>query len=150
MKRFVSVLICFLIVLPLCGCDSQLKKTDEAALPFVKAMLNRDVEGMKTYLHPDYIETALPDDAFYKELTDKHFFAIGNELTSLTAVGKNYVTETDIEGDLIQCQYVIMTNELYYNVELMMLENETGFGIIAVSAELNTTPDLYKQSNKGE
>lgn len=146
MKKSALILICFSLIISLFGCNSDMERTDELAVPFVEAMLKGDENGMKNYIHPDYTESAMPDEDFYSNLESNHFFTMGNDLTMLTAIGKNYVEDTEIEGELIQCLYVIMSNELYYNVELMILDNDNGYGVIAVSVSLNTEPRLYAQS----
>lgn len=147
MKRVLILTLAFLILFSFAGCSDDNSKTDEIAVPFVKAMLLRDNGGMSDYLHPDYKESALPDDKFYDSLSENHFFSAGNELDGLTAVDKNYVTDTGVDGTLMKCNYLIRTNELLYDVELMILENDNGYGIVAVSMKMNTEIDYFNGSN---
>ena len=144
MKRIFLILLCISLTLSLFGCNSAQKKSDELAVPFVKALLLRDEEAMKQYLHPDYMETALPNDDFYKTLEEKHFFSLGNDLTYLTATNKQEIENTEIDGYLLQCDYLIMSNEVYYDVGLIILDNDSGYGVIAVSMNFSTNPELYK------
>ena len=144
MKRLISLLISVITVFSLFGCNSDLEKSDELAVPFVEALLLRDEDAMKEYIHPDYLEEAVPDDTFYQRLEKEHFFKIGNPLTQLTAIEKERVKETELDGDLLKCSYVIVCSELYYDVVLMILDNDNGYGIIAVSMNMNTNPEMYK------
>ena len=132
------------IAFTLFGCNSAQKKSDELAVPFVKALLLDNQEAMKEYIHPDYMEKALPDGEFYKTLEEKHFFSKGNDLTYLTAVNKQEIENAEVDGYLLQCDYRIMSNEVYYDVSLMILDNDGGYGVIAVSMNLSTDPELYK------
>ncbi len=144
MKKAFVFLVCFILMLSLFGCNSDLKRSDELAVPFIKALLLRDEDGMKEYIHPDYIEEALPNDEFYTRLEKEHFFTIGNDLTYLTAVSKQDINNTEIDGKLLNCVYLIMSNEAYYDVNMIVLDNDNGYGVIAVSVNLNTDPNLYK------
>lgn len=146
MKKALLFLLCGIILFSFCSCNSALKRSDELAVPFIKALLLRDNEGMAEYIHPDYTDEALPDDAFYTRLEKEHFFTIGNELTYLTAVSKQNVENTEIKGKLLNCVYLIMSNEAYYDVNLLVLDNDNGYGVIAVSVSLNTDPSLYVAS----
>ena len=150
MKRSISILLCCIIMLSLCSCNSALKRSDELAVPFVKAFLLRDEAGMKEFIHPDYIDEALPDDEFYSRLEKDHFFTIGNDLTYLTAVSKQNIENTEIQGELLNCVYLIMSNEAYYDVNLVILDNDKGYGVIAVSVNLNTNPLLYQAEGEQE
>ncbi len=146
MKRLFLLILSFVLAFSLCGCGEstdELEKTDELAVPFTEALLLGDTEKMKEYIHPDYMESALPDEEFYAYLAENHFFSLGNKLTSLSATAKTYINETSMEGTLLDCAYLIMTNELYYDLSLMILDNERGYGVIAVSMNLNTNVDLY-------
>lgn len=138
MKRTVSiVLILLTLSVIFCGCaDKNVKKADETASAFLEALLLRNEEGMKQYIHPDYTEKALPDDEFYKSL-EEQFLPVGNKLDALEAGEKNYVENTDIDGTVLQCKYIIRANELFYNVELMIVDNDNGYGVAAVSMEIN-------------
>ncbi|MBE6692777.1 MAG: hypothetical protein E7586_05610 [Ruminococcaceae bacterium] len=146
MKKALLFLLCGIILFSFCSCNSALKRSDELAVPFIKALLLRDNEGMAEYIHPDYTDEALPDDEFYSRLEKEHFFTIGNELTYLTAVSKQNVENTEIKGKLLNCVYLIMSNEAYYDVNLLVLDNDNGYGVIAVSVSLNTDPSLYVAS----
>ncbi len=143
MKKQLLILLCFCLLFSLFGCKSDLEKTDEYAVPFVEAMLLRDEDGMKEYLHPDYIEKALPDDGFYDDLAKNHFFTEGNGLTQLTAMDKKRIEDTEIDGKLLECNYRIVSNEAYYDVNLVFLDNDNGYGIIAVSMTICLEPELY-------
>lgn len=147
MKKILVLLTAFTILFCFTSCGGDNQKADETAYPFIEAMLERNDENMKQYLHPDYVETALPNDDFYKSLENAHFFSVGNTLDALEAAGKKNVEDTSFEGNLMQCSYLIRSNELFYDVTLMMLDNESGYGIVAVSVELNTEALYYAISN---
>ncbi len=146
MKKLISFTLTILLIFSLSGCNKDNQKADECAASFVEAMLLRDEKAMTEYAHPDYIEEAIPDDDFYIELEKNHFFTLGNELTAISAMEKSYVNDTSIDGTLMECIYVVRTNELFYDVELMILDNDKGYGVIAISAKLNTNPEFYGQS----
>ncbi len=148
MKKYILVLISLLLAFSLFGCNSDNEKTDEIAVPFVKALLLKDYSAMEAYIHPDYKETALPNEEFYNNLSKNHFFTAGNELDALEAVDKNYINDTSFEGTLMKCDYLIRSNELLYDVELMILENESGYGIVAVSMKLNTDINYFENAGK--
>ncbi len=148
MKRILSLSLIFILIFSLSACNKDIKKADETAAEFIEAMLLIDEKTMRRYAHPDYLEKAVPDEDFYKELSENHFFSVGHELTAISAMAKNYVNDTSIEGALMECIYVIRTNELFYDVTLMILEDDKGYGVISVSAKLNTDPTLYDQSAK--
>lgn len=147
MKRFLTVVLAIIMLFALVSCGGDNQKADETAYPFIEAMLLRDNDAMKQYLHPDYVDTALPNDDFYKSLEENHFFTIGHKLDALEASGKKNVEDTSFEGSLMQCIYLIRSNELFYDVTLMILDNENGYGIVAVSVELNTEALYYAISN---
>ena len=138
MKKFVSiVLILAVSAATFFGCaNNEFKKADDTAAGYIEALLLRNEDGMKTFVHPDYISEAIPDDEFYKSL-EEQFLPVGNKLDALEAGEKNYVENTNIEGTVLQCKYIIRTNELFYNVELMIVDNDNGYGVAAVSMEIN-------------
>lgn len=143
MKRVFSFILIITMLFSLVACNNDNERTDEIALPFIKAMLLRDNGEMSNYLHPDYKESALPDDDFYKNLSENHFLTVGNQLDALNAMDKKYVTDTSFDGQLMECDYLIRTNELLYDVKLMILENDNGYGVVAVSMKLNTTVNYF-------
>ena len=149
MKRFLAFILTITLLFSLVSCGGDNQKADETAYPFIEAMLVRNNDAMKQYLHPDYIETALPNDIFYKSLEDNHFFTVGHSLDALEASGKKNVEDTSFDGSLMQCIYLIRSNELFYDVTLMILDNENGYGIVAVSVSLNTEA-LYFAISNGE
>ncbi len=143
MKKVLSFILVIITLFSLVSCNSDNKKTDEIALPFIKAMLLRDNDEMSNYLHPDYKESALPNDDFYTDLSKNHFLTVGNQLDGLNAIDKKYINDTSFQGQLMECDYLIRTNELLYDVKLMILENDKGYGIVAVSMKLNTTVNYF-------
>jgi hypothetical protein len=48
----------------------------------------------------------------------------------------------------LKCTYVARVNELFYTVELIVLENDNGYGIVSVAMVLNTELDYYYQGEK--
>ncbi len=142
MKKILTVLTALILVVTLCGCESNFERADEAAMGFIKAMLLRDEDGMKDFIHPDYKKTAVPDDEFYKAL-ETQYFEIGHTLDALDSATKTYMEDTSIDGEVLQCGYVARVNELFYNVELIILENDNGYGVISVAMALNTDINYY-------
>ncbi len=138
MKKYIALILLFFVVSALaCGCtNGEFKKADDTAAGYIEALLVRNEDGMKNFIHPDYKSEAIPNDDFYKSLEDQ-FLPIGNKLDALEAGEKNYVENTDIEGTVLQCKYIIRANELFYNVELMIVDNDNGYGVAAVSMEIN-------------
>lgn len=148
MKRFLSFFIALLLVFALGGCQSDYKKADELSIDFIKALLMRDEDEMKRYLHPDFVKSALPDDEFYKELEENAYFTVGNELDALDSTMKTYLDDTSLDGTVLECCYVARTNEVFYNFEILILENESGYGIISVAAALNRDPNYYQMGQE--
>ena len=91
---------------------------------------------MKKLIHPDFTDTAMPTDDFYKSLEDEHYFTIGNSLTAIEGT-INYIENTALEGTVMSCNYVIRTNELFYNVDLIIVDNENGYGVVSVNMVFN-------------
>lgn len=145
MKKLFLVLICFILVLSMFSCGSDNEQANEYSRGFISAMLMRDEAEMEKYLHPDFAEKAMPDDDFYNSIEENYFFTVGNELTAMFAIGESDFAEgvNDIEGEQTVYKYTIFTNELYYDVDLRILENDNGYGIVGFSFALNTNPDLY-------
>ncbi len=139
MKRFLIVLIALALLLPLASCTESYEAADEYANKFITALLIRDEAEMKKYLHPDHTETAMPDDAFYQTL-ENQYLTVGHPLTNLSGVGKAKIK--DMDGAL-RCSYIARVNELFYTVELIILDNENGYGIVSVAMVLNTELDYY-------
>lgn len=134
-------------MLPLCACTESYERADEYANKFITALLLRDEEAMKQYLHPDYASESLPDDKFYETL-EKQFLTIGHPLTNLSGVGKSKIK--DMDEDMMRCTYIARVNELFYTVELIILDNDNGYGIVSVAMVLNTELDYYYQESMGE
>ena len=144
MKKILSFLLSLLMVFGLCACQSSYKKADELSVEFIKAFLVRDEEKMKQCLHPDYIDSALPDDEFYNELIENACFSIGNTLDGLDSTMKTYLDDESLDGNALECCYVARSNEAFYNFEIIILENDNGYGIVSVAAALNRDPKYYK------
>ncbi len=138
MKKHIALVLLLAVISALaCGCaNGEFKKADDTAAGYIEALLVRNEDGMKNYIHPDYTSDAIPNDEFYKSL-EEQFLPIGNNLDALESGEKNYVENTDIEGTVLQCKYIIRANELFYNVELMIVDNDNGYGVAAVSMEIN-------------
>ena len=147
MKKICLILTCFILILTLCACKSEdtaaFEKSDEYAKPFLESLVAKNNEDMAKYIHPDYMAEAMPNDKFYSDMAEKHFFKPNKTLTAVTATGKSYINNTDIEGTLLECAYVIFYNELYYDVKITVLDNEKGYGVISFSMELNLDTNLY-------
>lgn len=139
MKRTVLILLAALLVFSLSACTESYERADEYANKFITALLLRDEAEMKQYLHPEYTESAMPDDVFYETL-EKQFLTVGHPLTNLSGVGKAKIKNMD---DTLRCTYVARVNELFYTVELIILDNENGYGIVSVAMVLNTELDYY-------
>lgn len=145
MKKFLLFILCILTIFSLCSCQSDIKKADETAKGFVSALLIRDEEAMKQYIHPDCINQAMPDDEFYKNITENQFFTLGNSLDEIYAMGKSEFAQgvNEAEGEHIVYKYTILTNELFYDIDIRILENKNGYGISGFTFALNLDPQLY-------
>ncbi len=140
-----AVLFAAILLVSLFGCTEQYEKADEYAKGFISALCLRDEETMKKYAHPDHIDSAIPDESFYETLSTQ-FFDVGNEMTALNGVGKAEIEEDlGFGGDTMKCTYIARVNELFYTVELIVLENDNGYGIVSVAMVLNTELDYYYQ-----
>lgn len=137
MKKLLSIILISVLALAVSACgNSEVERANELATDFIEAMLVRDVEAMKNAVHPDYAEEAIPTDEFYKTLEDEHYFTVGNSLTAIEGT-INYIENTQIEGTVMSCNYVIRTNELFYNVDLIIVENDNGYGVVSVKMTFN-------------
>lgn len=147
-RKIIAVLFAAVMIFSLCACTEQYEKADDYAKGFISALCLRNVAEMKKYAHPDYTDRAIPDDSFYETLSTQ-FFDVGNEMTMLTGVGKADLEDaTQFDGDAMKCTYVAQVNELFYTVELIVLENDNGYGIVSVAMVLNTELDYYYQGEK--
>lgn len=146
MKRIFAALLALTLLIPLTSCTESYEKADEYATGYITALLLRDEEGMKKYIHPDHIADAIPDDKFYDTLAEQ-YLTIGHPLTNLSGVGKSKIEGMD---DCMRCTYVARVNELFYTVELIVLDNENGYGVVSVAMVLNTELDYYYHESQGE
>ncbi len=144
-RKIIAVLFAAVMLFSLCACTEQYEKADDYATKFISALCLRDEAEMKKYAHPDYIDQAIPNDSFYETLSSQ-FFSVGSEMTALVGVGKAKIEDSDqFGGDAMRCTYVAQANELFYTVELIVLENDNGYGIVSVAMVLNTEYDYYFQ-----
>ena len=147
-KKIFAAVFAALMLFSLCACTGEYEKADEYATKFISALCLRDEETMKKYSHPDYSDQAIPDDAFYETLSTQ-FFTVGNEMTALIGVGKAEIEDNlSMDGEVKKCTYIAHVNELFYTVELIVLENDRGYGIVSVAMVLNTELDYYFQGEK--
>lgn len=144
MKKLSVIIIALIMVLSLCSCESRFKRADQTALGFISAMLVRDEEAMLEFVHPDHKDSAVPNDEFYETL-EEQYFEIGHELTALDSITKNYRDDTSLDGTVLECGYVARVNELFYSIDLIILDNDNGYGIVSVAATLNTNAEYYHQ-----
>ena len=144
MKRILSLSLIIILAFTFSACTGEYEQADEYAKDFISALCLGNAEKMAAYTHPDYTESALPDEEFYKAL-ETQFFTVGNEMTALNGVGKARIEEDDAfpDGDVLKCTYVARVNELFYTVELIMLDNDNGYGVVSVAMVLNTELDYY-------
>ncbi len=137
MKKAFSVILIFTFLLSLIACgNAETEQANEHATDFIEALLIRDEAAMKKLIHPDYTEDAMPTDEFYKSLEEEHYFTVGNSLTAIEGT-INYIENTEIEGTVMSCSYVIRTNELFYNVDLVIVDNDNGYGVVSVNMVFN-------------
>ena len=80
---------------------------------------------------------------FYKNL-EEQFFTVGHTLDGLDAISKGKAEGVDFDGDAMKCSYVARINELFYTVELIILDNDNGYGIVSLAVVLNTDTKYYK------
>lgn len=142
MKKIIMLLLAACLCLSLCACGIDTEAADNCALGFINGMLARDEEKMKRSIHPDHIESALPGEAFYEKL-EYYSIAEGAELSGIDDAGKSYSDDTGLDGRVIKCNYVARINELFYNINLVILDNDNGYGVVAVSLEFCTDPRYY-------
>lgn len=142
MKRIIPLILSVCLCLLLCACGIDTDAADNCAIGFINGMLARDEEKMKKSLHPDHIESALPDEDFYKKL-EYYNISEGTELSGIDDAGKSYSDDTELDGRVIKCNYVARINELFYNINLVILDNDNGYGVVAVSLEFCTDPRYY-------
>ncbi len=142
MKRLFSAVIAVLLVFCTVGCEGKKEKYDTLAKPFIEALLVRDEAGMSELIHPDYRDSAIPNDEFYKSL-ESQYFEVGHTLDGLASIAKTDADLLELEGDAEKCTYVARVNELFYTVDLIILENDNGFGVVSVAILLNTDPQYY-------
>ena len=149
MKRFFIALIVIITIFSLCACtQNDHSRADEHSRKFISALLLRDEDAMRGYIHPDYVDVAMPNDEFYETL-EKQYLTVGHELTNLSAVGKAEIN--DMDGDALKCTYIARVNELFYTVELIIIDNENGYGVVSAAMVLNIELDYYyHESDQGD
>ena len=143
MKRILIFLLTILMVFSLWGCNAKSERADEVSLGFIRALALRDETEMKKYIHPDFVESAMPNEEFYNNLKNQ-FFEAGNPLDGLDSISKGKSDAVDADGEELKCTYVARINELFYAVELIILENDNGYGIVSVAVVLNTDTKYYQ------
>lgn len=137
MKKAFSLILVLTFLLSFAACgNAETEQANELATDFIEALLLRDEDAMKKLVHPDYTDEAIPSDDFYKSLEEDHYFTVGNTLTAIEGT-INYIEKTDIEGTVMSCNYVVRTNELFYNVDLVIVDNDNGYGVVSVNMVFN-------------
>ncbi len=144
MKRFLAILLALISVILLTSCGNDYQRADELSTKFISALLIRDETAMLEYIHPEHVDSALPDDAFYETL-EKQFLTVGHELTNLNGVEKSKIEGMD---NALRCTYVARVNELFYTVELIIVDDENGYGVVSTVMMLNTELDYYYHESK--
>ncbi len=139
MKRVFCLIFAVILVLALVSCDNAYTRADELAKSYIHALLARDEAAMKECLHPDYADEAMPNDAFYETL-EEQYLAVGYEMSELNTVGK---AKTDIVDNALRCTYVARINELFYTVELIIVDDDNGYGVVSTIMMLNTDIEYY-------
>ncbi|MBE6683217.1 MAG: hypothetical protein E7595_03580 [Ruminococcaceae bacterium] len=139
MKRLFAFLLAVTFVLPLVSCTDKYLTADEYSRNYLSAFLVRDEEEMKKYIHPDHIESVLPDDEFYKAL-EEQYLTVGHELTNLSGVDKIKLDDPD---GAIKCTYVARINELFYTVEMIIIDDDNGYGIASFAIVFNNNFEYY-------
>lgn len=139
MKKTVILLLVLALTLSFTACTRDIEQADGIAKEFVTAFLARDEEGMKKHIHPDYLDSALPDDEFYSALEKQHL-SFESGLTELYVVGKTDYKEI---RNALKCSYVARVNELFYSVELIIVDDKNGTGIASFAMVFNNNPDYY-------
>lgn len=142
MKRVISVLLSVFFCLSLCACGIDTEAADNCARGFISGMLARNEEKLRSCIHPDHIESVLPDDAFY-EMLEYYNIKNGAELSGLDDAGKSYADDTGLDGRVIRCNYVARIDELFYSIYIVVLDNDNGCGVVAASLEFCTDPRYY-------
>ncbi len=139
MKRFLATVLALSSLILFASCGKDYQRADELATNFISALLLRDETAMLEYIHPDHVEEAMPNDEFYETL-ETQFLTVGHELTNLSGVGK-----AKIEGmsNTMRCTYIARVNELFYTVELIILDDKNGYGVVSTVMMLNTELDYY-------
>lgn len=138
MKR-ICLLLTVISILVFTSCGNNYERADIQAEGYIKALLARDEEAMANYIHPDYLNEAMPNDSFYETL-EAQYLKVGYEMTELNGVGK---AKIDGMGDALRCTYVARINELFYTVELIIVDDDNGYGIVSTIMMLNTELDYY-------
>lgn len=138
MKKILALLL-IVLMLPLASCSRDEQEFDDIAEGFLSAFLMRNEEEMKKYIHPDYIESSMPDDVFYQTL-EKQYLKVGIDYTELYVVAKENFK--DIKG-AVKCSYVARINELFYSVDLIIVKNDKGVGIASFAMVFNNNPNYY-------
>lgn len=147
MKRILAIFLALISVFSLTSCGKEYSRADELSTKFISALLLRDEAKMLEYIHPDYVEQALPNDAFYETL-ETQFLTVGHELTNLSGVGKAKIKEMD---NALRCTYIARVNELFYTVELIIVDDKNGYGVVSTVMMLNTELDYYyHESEQGD
>jgi len=141
-RLFILAAACICLLLTGCGSDFA-ERADDAALRFTEAMLARDDAALEPLVHPEHKEEVRFDDGFYEVLAELEILP-GMKLQGLDA-GEKRFTESDdaLEGTVYVCGYVAQIDQMFYDISLVFLDNDAGFGIVAASAGYCTDPSYY-------
>ena len=144
-KKIIPIMLaaCFLCFI-FSGCSPiDAEKLDKCAVDYLTGLLNNDKELIKTTLHPDYQEKAMPDDEFYQNI-QKIGILKGSPFNGLNSENKRYSDDTELDGRVIICDFTADINYIFYSVEITVLDNKKGFGIIGCAIDFCTDEKYFQ------
>lgn len=140
------ILVCVLCA-AFSGCEHiDIERADKCAVDFITGFLNGDEELIKTTLHPDYTEKAMPDEQFYESLK-KIGIVKGKPFNGLNSEDKRYSDDTDLDGRVLVCDFTADIDYIFYSVEIIILDSKSGYGIVGCDIDF-CTDDKYFQSEE--
>lgn len=147
MKKICLLLALLILCASAVSCSGiDAEKADDLSVDFLLALLSDDGAGMEKCLHPDHISEAMPDDEFYEYLKNNLDITVGETLTALDSTDKKYSDDTSLGGRVLICDFVAEIDWLYYDVEIIILDDKSGYGIVACNFDFCTDDKYYTVS----
>lgn len=145
MKKTAAVVLAVLLtafLLASCG-GIDAERADKCAVDYMLALLSGDNEKLGSTLHPDHLESAMPDSGFFEKLESLDI-SVGDVLNGMDSVDKRYSDDTQLTGRVLVCDFAADINYMIYSVQFVILENDNGYGIVGCNVDFCTDEKYFQ------